>query len=118
MEADRSQRNCCKYQILFSFFMISVSLPDVQLLTMPLPWQLYGGTNPLAPVAWFRTAHLRDVDGVEMAEMPTLSLQPECEQIAELVLASLLVVEQKYRMQSRRVVQKPYPVWMNGAVAS
>lgn len=58
--------------------MISVSLPDVQLLTMPLPWQLYGGTNPLAPVAWFRTAHLRDVDGVEMAEMPTLSLQPEC----------------------------------------
>ena len=31
--------------------------------------------------------------------MPTLSLQPEAERIEEFVLASLLVVEEKYRIK-------------------
>ena len=64
--------------------------------------QLYDALNPYAPVAWFRTAHRREVDGVEVVEPPTLSLQPDVEYLQEVVLASLLIVEQKYRMASKR----------------
>ena len=73
----------------------------VHILNAP-PLQLYDTLNPYAPVAWFRTAHRRDVDGVEVVEPPTLSLQPEVEHFPEVVLASLLIVEQKYRMASKR----------------
>ncbi|KAI0695576.1 hypothetical protein C8T65DRAFT_41651 [Cerioporus squamosus] len=68
---------------------------------------LYDQQNPLTPVAWYRTAYRQNVDGVEVTEMPTLSLQPEVESIAHLVLTSLLIVEQKYRMRSQGAVMRP-----------
>ena len=64
--------------------------------------QLYTEANPFSPIAWFRTAHRRIVDGVEVQEPPILSLQPEAEAIQEYVMGSLLLVEQKYRMKSQR----------------
>ncbi|KAI0713743.1 hypothetical protein C8Q76DRAFT_469026 [Earliella scabrosa] len=60
---------------------------------------LFEEHNSYSPVAVFRTAQLCFFNGVNVMMMPTLSLQPEAERIEELVLASLLVVEEKYRIK-------------------
>ncbi len=71
-------------------------------------YQLYDQQNPLAtPVAWFRAAYQNNVDGLELTEMPALSLQPEVESIAHIVLTSLMIVEQKYRMRSQNATMRP-----------
>ena len=69
---------------------------------MPASPQLFNEANPFSPVAWFRTAHRRQIDGVEVQEAPSLSLLPEVEAVQEYVMGSLLLVEQKYRMMSQR----------------
>ncbi|THH29023.1 hypothetical protein EUX98_g5162 [Antrodiella citrinella] len=56
---------------------------------------LYIEDMPFLPVAWFRAS----VPGVESA---SLSLQAEAEPIQDAILASLIVVEQKYRVRSKR----------------
>ena len=71
-------------------------------LTMPASPQLFNEANPFSPVAWFRTAHRRQIDGIEVQEAPSLSLLPEVEAVQEYVMGSLLLVEQKYRMMSQR----------------
>ena len=71
-------------------------------LTVPASAQLFNEANPSLPVAWFRTAHRRQIDGVEVQEAPSLSLLSEAEAVQEYVMGSLLLVEQKYRMVSQR----------------
>jgi len=56
---------------------------------------LYIEDVPFRPIAWFRAS----IPGVESA---SLSLQAEAEVIQDAVLASLIVVEQRYRIQSKR----------------
>lgn len=63
--------------------------------------QLYNEANLFSPIAWYRTAYRHSVDGVEVQEPPSLSLQPEAEAIQPYVMGSLLLVEQKYRMRSQ-----------------
>ena len=50
---------------------------------------------PFTPVAWFRAS-------IPSVESATLSLQPEAEPFQDAVLASLIIVEQRYRVKSRR----------------
>ena len=70
---------------------------------MPCSSQLFNEANPFSPVAWFRTSHKREVDGVTVKEMSTLSLEPEAEAVQAYVMGSLSLVEQKFRMQSERM---------------
>ena len=100
LEADRPSRDRGQYTSS------PLSLPFARVLSL-LYHQLYDQQNPLTPVAWYRTAYRHIVDGAEVVRMPTLSLQPEVESIAHLVLASLIVVEQKYRMKSQQAIVRP-----------
>lgn len=85
---------------LFSSFSKSTTL------TRPLcAAQLYAEENPFVPVAWYRTAKRTSPVAAagDVIEPPSLSIQPEGERIQDFVLASLLIVEQKYRMAAKSV---------------
>ncbi|TCD64189.1 hypothetical protein EIP91_004465 [Steccherinum ochraceum] len=56
---------------------------------------LYIADMPFRPIAWFRSS-------IPLVEPATLSLQPEAEPIQDAVIASLIVVEQKYRVLNKR----------------
>ncbi|TCD64190.1 hypothetical protein EIP91_004466 [Steccherinum ochraceum] len=55
---------------------------------------LYITDMPLRPIAWFRSS-------IPSVEPATLSLQPEAEPIQDAVVASLILVEQQYRADSK-----------------
>lgn len=58
--------------------------------------QLYRADTPFgtSPIAWFRS----ELRGVESA---SLSLEPEAERMESAVIASLIIVEQKYRVKNK-----------------
>ena len=64
--------------------------------------QLYKEDMPLSPIAWFRSSS-RSGD----AELASLSLQPEAERMQDAVLASLIIVEQRYRIKDKRGSIRP-----------
>jgi len=55
---------------------------------------LFSQDNSFTPIAWFRAS----VKGVEAA---SLSLRPEAEGLLDVVLASLIIVEQRYRVKNK-----------------
>ena len=57
-------------------------------------------------LAWYRTARWYIVDVAEVVQMPTLSVQSEIGRIEQLVIASILVVEQEYRLQDHRIASR------------
>jgi len=57
---------------------------------------------PFRPIAWFRAS----IRGVEAA---TLALQEEAESMQDAVLASLIIVEQRYRVKDKRGIMASTP---------
>lgn len=58
--------------------------------------KLYPANLPFGgrPIAWFKCS-------LRGAELASLSLEPEAEVMINAVIASLIVVEQKYRVQNK-----------------
>jgi len=63
---------------------------------------LYAENMPFRPIAWFRAS----IRGVEAA---TLALQEEAESMQDAVLASLIIVEQRYRVKDKRGIMASTP---------
>ncbi|CAL1703145.1 unnamed protein product [Somion occarium] len=61
---------------------------------------LYREDIPFRPIVWFRSS-LRSV------EPAYLALQPEAESLQDVVLASLVIVEQRYRVKDRMASGRP-----------
>lgn len=66
--------------------------------------QLYKEDFPVSPIAWFRSSSLA---GVGEPEPAYLALKPEAEIMQDAVLASLIIVEQRYRVQNKRGAIQP-----------